>query len=480
MAKQLTSKTRVPSKAVDVKVVARPDLQYIPGVSESALIAGWRGLPQSIDDAEAQFGKDIYDRMLNDPVVAAVIGGLRRLVLSEGFEVRSAFPKLPRNPTAEETKLFDECAEIRDMVQDAVDNLEEDDRDFLLTLDDMLEALTHGNRLAEVTWRMQDAGKYVGKYTLEGVRTKPRQNFLYVVNEAMRLLGAMSVQAGGGSALRTGLFMQPAPTDNIVPKDRLFVLSVGARNGDPRGRSLLRPAYNPWKRRQIMDPEAVKFIAQFAGGMITATVADNSQVDVTLPDGTVTKLKSTEYVAQLLSSLGNSGVAAFPTDTTITVHYPQGSSANAFKVEFDRAAIEIHSAVIVTARAFMESSRNSQADAGQAQDTADAVVRFYRLLAGGGVRRQVFRNLVAANYGSERARYQTPVCAMQAAAFPDFKDEAPAVAQLLEKIPVAMHPQVVEDRLGLKWVDGPTPAELAQQSAQDAKDDNPGKDQDQK
>lgn len=471
MAKPRVTKSTIktPAQAPPVQVLSDPLIGYVPGVTDNPLIAGWRALPQSIDDAERDFGLDIYDRMVNDPIVASVIGGLRRLVMSDGHKVVSALPKLPKDADAETRALYDECAEVTEFCNEAVDGLERTDRDFYLTLDDMLEALSHGHRMAEVTWRLEDAGKFGGKYTLDGVRTKPRKNFSFVVDEGNRVLGAMTVLAGGMGVLRSGLLGQLAPRDNVLPRDRMFLVTIGARNGDPRGRSLLRSAYNPWKRRQIMDPEEVKFVAQFAGGMITVIAGTQTEYNVNLPDGTSKKLQASEYLAQVASSLGNGGVAAFPPDTTVTVHYPGAGSGESFKIAFARAAREIHMAVATTARAFLEAEKNSKADADKAENVLDAIVGYYRRIVSRGVSRQVFYPLIAANWGTDKARRCTPLCAMSSVMPQNFVEESGAVAQLLDKVPRAMHPQLLE-KLGLEYIEDEDPEDEGKRA--DEKDDD--------
>lgn len=476
MAKQRVTKSviKTPAQAPTVQVVSDPLVGYVPAVTDGGIIAGWRSLPAYIDDAERDFGTDLYDRMVNDPVVASVIGGLRRLTMSDGYQIVSGLPKLPKDADAETVALFDECAEVAEFCREAVDGLERTDRDFYLTLDDMMEAVSHGHRMAEVTWRLDDSGKHKGLYTLDSVAVKPRANYRFVVDERLRVLGFMSVLPGGAGVLRSG-YLTPAASDNILPRDRAFLLTVGARHGDPRGRSLLRAAYNPWKRRQIMDPEEVKFVAQFAGGMITVVAGTMTEYNVKLPDGTESKLSSTEYLAQIASALGNGGVAAFPEGTEVTVHYPGAGSGDSFKVAFDRAAREIHMAVVTTARAFLEAEKNSKADADKAENVLDAVVSFYRRIPSRAVSRQVLYPLVAANWGTEKARRCCPLCAMSSVMPANFVEESGAVAALLDKTPVEMHPQLFE-RLGLEYVPGETPGQGQRRRASE-KDGGDGEDQ---
>jgi len=444
--KPVTSETFLPAKATPVNLISDVTVGYIPGVTESPLVAGYRGLPQSIDDAERDFGLDIYDRMCNDPVVAAVINGLKRLCLADGFAIQSACPDLADGADSAQKKIFDECAEICGFITETVDNLDETDRDLLVTLDEMLDSFSHGNRLSEVTWQYCEYGNWKGKLILEGIRPKPRQNFLYVVDESARLLGAMAKLSGGYGALRTGLIGTPATRDNILPKDRLFLMTVNPKNGDPRGRSLLRPAYNPWKRRQIVDPEEVKYLVQFGGGMITAECgSDSSEYEVTLPDGTTRKLKNTEFVTQILSQMGgNGGVGAFPEGTKITVHTGGASGSNAFKFAFDRAAREIVMAVMTTARAIMEAEKSSEKDTNAALDIVKAIVGYWRTVLASAVRRQVFRPLIAANFGDDRARTQAPFINFTAGSVPDFASNASAVSSLISVAPESMHSQIYE------------------------------------
>src|SRR5206468_532813 len=58
---------------------------------------------------------------------------------------------------------------------------------------------------------------------------------------------------------------------------KIVVNTFRPKNNDPRGTSLLRPAYDPWWRKRQALVEYVKYLAQFAGPSIWATTPDGAQ-----------------------------------------------------------------------------------------------------------------------------------------------------------------------------------------------------------
>ena len=51
--------------------------EYVAGSSDFPYQQFQRALPRYVDDAERDFGTDLYDRMLRDPMVAAAIDTLK-------------------------------------------------------------------------------------------------------------------------------------------------------------------------------------------------------------------------------------------------------------------------------------------------------------------------------------------------------------------------------------------------------------------
>src|SRR5215467_1589973 len=107
---------------------------------------GSRVLPWAIDDIMANFGDDIYERMLRDPQIAACLQVYKSAIVEDGVTLSSAIDD-PEDPAVEVAK--DLCATATDMLE----NL---DTPFDQVLDNMLDAAAFGNKVAELKWALRE------------------------------------------------------------------------------------------------------------------------------------------------------------------------------------------------------------------------------------------------------------------------------------------------------------------------------------
>jgi hypothetical protein len=130
----------------------------------------------------------------------------------------------------------------------------------------MLDATCFGNKVAELVSVLERDDGPGGARTwlrIRAIKPEPRQSVAFVVEQFMNLVGFLGATPGQATP-STGSPLKPGDPA-ILPRDKFAVLSWRPRDCDPRGTSILRPAYEAWWRKRQMFPEYLKYLTQFAG-----------------------------------------------------------------------------------------------------------------------------------------------------------------------------------------------------------------------
>jgi hypothetical protein len=101
---------------------------------------------------------------------------------------------------------------------------------------------------------------------LRALKVKPIRSVAFVTDAYLNVLGLVGAKPGQTVPAVSDL----APAE-IIPREKFCILSWRPKDGDPRGTSVLRPAYDPWWRKRQTIPEYLKYLAQFAGPSLWAT-----------------------------------------------------------------------------------------------------------------------------------------------------------------------------------------------------------------
>lgn len=402
---------------------------YIGSSERYGFIQTDRALPQTIDDAERDFGEDIYDRMANDAILGGAEVYLKVLVLSVDLRVAPAIEEPRPHEPAHRHAEFAEAKAAADFCQAFLDRLSHTDRPIRNTLWEMMDAVRKGHRLAEIDAEVAEDGILKGRLVPKSIRPKPRRNYAFVLDEYNTFRGVIAVVPGVSIALRNGIVYGLEEIPNAIAPSKLMVLTIGGKDGDPRGQSWFRRAYDPWYRKQIVKPEAVKTAVQFGGGMITAIAPEDiNQVNVQDPiTGKTVHIQ--QAIQSILQQLSNGGTATFPGGTKIDVHRPD-SDGSYFEDFFDRCDREMVTTFLLSGRSMLEARHGSKADSGASQDVIDDLVQFMRHELCEMVRLRLFRPFVEMNFGAMFADRFTPRATMLRMSRPDFAANATAVAAL--------------------------------------------------
>lgn len=370
-------------------------------------------LPQPIDDLTRDFGNDIYEQMLLDAQVAACVIVFKAAILEDGVDLAPAI-------TDQKQGDYTLAVEIRDRAQAMLDRMESPLDDVMWA---MLDASVFGNKVAEIcnVLEEEDGRTWL---RIRAIKPKPRKAIAFVVDPYLNLLGFVGARPGQVSPT-TSSALRPGDAE-ILPRDKFAVLTWRPQDHDPRGTSMLRPAYEAWWRKRQMFPQYLKYLTQFAGPSLWATappgvavqpVTDGVGNPVTGDgdpfDPAITPLPDDEdQVAQqddLLNVLleFQSGTAlALPAETELHTIEMQGNG-EAFLACFSEADSQITHAVLTQQLATETPGQQARAAAQVHQDVLDTLVRQGKRAVVRMVRNDILKPWVVRNWG-EGAAEMTP------------------------------------------------------------------------
>jgi|GEM_PF-1946786 len=438
MAKQPVAKidesaitTETPIEKIEAEVVSVPIVSYIASSESYPFFIGDRALPQEIDDAESQFGLDIYDKMAAEPVLGAAEAALKVLVLADGLSISPNVKSPPKTgATPEQVSDYEKSEYASDFIRHIVNRLGRTDRPILSTLWNLLEAIRKGHKIAEITYDYIEDGIYSGLFGVKSIRPKPHVNYSFVLDGQNNFRGVIAKVPGGSIALRTGIVYDVSLIPNAIAPEKLLILTLDDSDADPRGRSWYRRAYNSWLRKTALNQEEIKTATQFAGGMITAVAPDENQQTPVKDQITGQPVRLANAIATSLSQLRNGGFAVFPFGTLVTVHAPH-ADVQFFERAKAECDMEMVTTLVLTARSILEAKRSSKSDSDNAQDLLDELKQYVRRNICEVLTAKLFHPLLVMNFGKDFADNYTPIASMQRTSMPDFAANATGIAALM-------------------------------------------------
>lgn len=429
--------------------------QVVAGSTDFPYQVMIRTLPRYVDDAERDFGSDLYDRMRHDAAISAAIETLKMRCVESGMEILPAIDK-PSPSASDETPKDDPDFALAQMcqkfAQEAIDGLDELPIEDLIY--DLLDGLVYGHRLAEVTFK-HAASYETGRIGLvwDVIRPKPRNNYRLLVDQALKFQGILAIEPGRAISLPSGYIGKPEDYKNFLTFPKIALLTFASRNGDPRGTSLIRPAYTAWWMKQQIWPQYLKFLMQFAGPSLIGYTPDMAvSNDPAQPN------KSPEEVLKgLLLAFQNGSVVALRGGSKVDLL--QSQDTRCFIEALGLCDTQMTWAILKQTRATMEAENGSRADSETATDVLDVLILWIRGVVARAFRQQVFKPLISLNFGEQVARQFTPRLALAEVARPDLSEVASAIAAL--QAAEFWTPSQLPDICELLGVRQPSPEEMA-------------------
>jgi hypothetical protein len=423
-----------------------PAAEYVAGTTQPFYPQILKTLPFYIDPLSRDFGDDLYERMLLDDQVASSYWSLGHQVLGEDVNLHPAVDdrKDPVYPAAKEI-----CEFVRRDLEDL------DGRSVELWLVEMWLASALGNRIAEKVYREYESGKDAGRLGLHRLVTKPRRNLAFVVNAYSRLIGLRAAVPGVAPyVVPQQTALDPKGVKNVLPREKFAILSWMPRDNDPRGLSILTPAYPAWWQKQQLREEFGKAAARFGTPFIWGTTPDGAMPAQDLdalgnPTGRP-DIEPTDRLLQLLMRLRSGGVAAVPFGTNINVLFASEATKGILDL-MEGLNRQIVQAIRLSTRDTMEAQHGSRADSETSQDVTGSLIRTARRWISRMVRQDVVFPTVLYNFGPEVARNLTPKTSISSTEHQDFSQTASAFVSLAGAniLLPSMYPQAWQ-KLGLE------------------------------
>ncbi len=462
---------------------ARADQEYVSGSGYAYLQNYLRALPDYIDDLTRDLGADLYERMTWDSQVFACLHVLKLMVLAEGYQLHpakhadedEAGGKADPDEAKEDTADAKLAHEIRDWCHWNLKNIGTQTGQPLLFegwLYEMMDALYQGHRVSEKTYGTVEDGPYEGNLGLRLLKTKPRQATAFVTDVYLNLLGLLAIIPGLGTPVLTGTIVaDPGQIPNLVPREKFCVLTWMPKESDPRGRSILRAAYDPWWRKMQTKGEELKFLAQAAAPSAVGTTSEGAQSQPAALDSNGNPIGSgvitpEQSMVNALEALKNGACIAVPYGSEVK-WLTSGADGSVFRNSMDRQDKEITLAILCETLATLEGQHQARAASQTHKQVLDTVVGFIKRWLEQMVRRDLLYYLVLYNYGKRAADELTPEFKLGGQAEPVGVDDVAKLATALYLDPSQF--PALDKRLGL-----PTRAPAPPPQPAPAAGQNPG------
>jgi hypothetical protein len=403
---------------------ARPDIEYVAGGSYNWTASYLRALPFYVDDVTRDFGDDLYERMLLDGKVAGCVHTLKMGVLAHGVALVGAARK--GDPA------FARSNEIRDFCQRNLDTLIDPLEGILY---DMLDCAAFGNRVAEQIYALEG-----GRLVLKTLKPKPRRSVAFVVDVYTNVVGMLGLVPGQGAPILVdGMIGSPDEIPNLLPRAKFAIATFRRKDGDPRGQSILRPAYNAWNIKSQLWGQYLKYLTQFASpsvvGVTPEQAEESPQLDangnvVLDQNGNPVLVSPEQLLLTALLQFQNGTAAAFPHGTSVQPLQMQGDGSS-FLRAFELLNREIEQAVTGQVLATSEGQHQSRAASAVHQDILGLLIAHGKATIAEMLRTDVLRPLIRYNFGPDDEPL-TPTVSLAETESHDFADNATAVSALYQ------------------------------------------------
>ena len=324
----------------------------------------------------------VIEQMLRDPEIAKCVTVIKNGVLGDGVSFTNAITepvllksdvrmrmgletpeeqqeRLAREERLERYRLGKQYAEFATR---AFNNMEVPLREIL---EDMLDALVYGNRVAEKIFE----SKYDREFDqnllyFKRLSVKPRKATTFVVDKFFNLVG---LKARMRELNEQG---QPVYKERVIPKEKFAILTYNSKNGDPRGTSMLRTAYHAWHLKMQLWPEYLRWLIYSAVPPIVGYTSNQTDSRKVLRDANgelITDAAGNPVyesdVTALLSALKqvrNASAIALPYGAKVEA-INAGVSGDPFKGFRDVLNEEIEMGLILQTLATSDSRHNTRA-----------------------------------------------------------------------------------------------------------------------
>lgn len=360
---------------------------------------------RAIDDLTRDFGPDLYRDMQHDPQVRAGLQLPLRAVLTQPWQIVPAIDGRAAPATDADFAQADRVARFgsRMLARLIAPPLPS-------TLYELGQALAEGHRVGELVWDVATLDPADGpQQVITAIKPRPNQNVAFVVDVFNNCYGVRYASPTGGVPTGPLVVGPDGRIPDFLTRDQVIIATWDPQNGDPRGQSLLRAAYNGWWFRTQVWPEWLAWLATMASPTIVGTLSENAEDETTDDEGNPlpVPIKAIDKLVTILEMVKNRGILALPFGYTATLLQQQGAGATGdpFTAALDYGAREIWMGLTGQTRATQEAQYGSKADSGTAENQLDMHEAWLATWLETLVRTDLLAPCVVRNYGLEALRF---------------------------------------------------------------------------
>lgn len=350
------------------------------------------------NDLILKHGYDIFRQMQADSEVNASITAFVQAPNSQPTEVNTQLLK------GEEGYEF--AKEVRDFVAWNFKRIAIDDwkRDALRT------AIVFGNSVSEIDWDIAQYGPYQDKFIIRRIRRQEPENYGFIMDRWGEVYGVAPINEAAGTFFPLGNLI---PLEDkhakllagAVPRYKLSIWTWDKKGTDPRGTSMLIPAYVPWWGKQRAIEEWSCWLGRYAQPSIWATPGPNAvPLCVTHANGSQTITQPTELLLQALLQFRSGSALALPFGSKVELLTAEGS-VEPFLKSIDTFNTEITRAILGQHLATSEGGVAGKAGAELHAYILRQLISYGRQIMTARIQEDIIKPLVQANYGIVDDKY---------------------------------------------------------------------------
>lgn len=358
----------------------------------------------TVDHHDHRLDQELIERLRVDSEVESNIGILADSIFSDGLEVVSAVAD-------EDDAEFAEAQEIADFVRKAI----EMPRPLKQIAREMFKgAFYNGVKVAEIVLKYRKDGRVDGKLVLDRVNPKPNSATAFVTDRFYNVIGLVGARRAGEIAAPSGHIS--LNSDEIIPREKFFILSIEQEDNDPRCLSQVRALVQDYCDKQVTRAQWREWRRTSAiPKKVGITASGQKDAELKNPDGSpvvengVRKTVSAQVaMTKALDSFENNSSIGIPNGADV-----KQLEVNGTGLQFERHAkscnLAMRKLILGDSLATGEADKDARAARESSKDVIDIRKQNFRTIIADAIERDIFRLLTSVNFGDDKT-HLTPKC----------------------------------------------------------------------
>lgn len=377
-------------------------------------------------------------QMMEDPKVSKDINILKISTLGDGVEFLPAVPETHED--------YEEAVAIAEFCEKAMKELQVPLR---YVLEQMMDAMVFGHKIAEITYKSANVAGFEGQFLIpDKIKVKKIGVVQFVTDNFDNLIGFTAQGLNFGRNTPAAPLKRELGKDGrvyingkpILPREKFMVLTIRGKDNDPRGQSLLVPAFQAWHLKTQILPEYYRYLLLCAIPLLVGYTPEN---DTGIKDivrnadgtpvkdpvtGTFMEVNPVQAMRDALLNARNAEVLAVKGGSKVQEIGAQGAGTPFFKaIElFDN---QIETAILNNTLATSEGVHQSRAASLTQMSVLDQLIWWLKGIVSDMLVTDLLRPMVRFNFGDD-ALDLTPTVSLGDTERREFTSDATAVATL--------------------------------------------------